>query len=519
MKKVYLSKFAKLSWALLVVVGLAFVTTSCKDDKDDKVDPEPIVLDGVYIKGGSTALTDYDTKGKLKVTRNEANDNTERAQLMEIYIAVKGGAPGFNIISVAGDVKTTYAPGADFAVVPEGERDGDEPQMDFWRGSYAEGTTAFTVPADGLYHVVIDTEIKKIAIAPVVWGVIGGATPGGWGSSTELTSLGFDLNTMTFEATDLSLTKADFKFRYSNGWKIILDPNYDLGGGKTGIKVNTNYGGSVAALIPGGDNISNTDPGKYTVKMVWTLGSGDAATLTKTGNPPVTDYTTTELGLIGDGLMVNGAQYSWDSATLMLSVPTIENETIYTWTYNNVELTTLGSFKIREGQDWTKKSIGYKDVTMAGSSADKFETNGDGNFVPKEDGTYDMVLTIDATTETYTFTVNPAALPTELYMLGNGCNAGWDWDNPMPMLGTGGLYTITTELKGTGTGIKFIPTPGVSVVQYGTNSTGTSTGGPLIYRTNIGGKEPAPIPAPETIGNYIITVDTNALTYTIAPAK
>ena len=521
MKKVNLSKFVKLSWTLLIVLGLAFATTSCKDDPDE-VDPDPIVLDGVYIKGGSTALTDFDTKGKLKVTRNEVTQ-ADRAQLMEIYIAVKGGAPGFNLVVVAGEVRTTLSPGADFAVVPEGERDTDEPQMDFWRGSYTEISTsegsAFTVPTDGLYHVVIDTEIKKIAIAPVVWGIIGAATPGGWTNGTELPSTGFDLNTMTFEAKDMTLQKGDFKFRYSNGWKIILDPDYDLGGGEVGIKVNTNYGGSVAALIPGGANISNTVIGKYTAKMVWTLGAGNSATMVKTGDLNIIDYTNTELGLIGNGLIINGVQHNWgDDSTVMLTTPTVENETTYTWTYNNVEITTLGSFKIREGQDWSKKSIGFKDVTMAGLSADKFETNTDGNFVPMEDGTYDMVLKIDAVTETYTFTVNPAGVTTELYMVGDGCSAGWSEKTPLPMEGTGGVYTKTTTLNGTGTAIKFLTTPGQWQPQYGTDATGTSTGGILLLNDGTG-SDPDNIPVPDTAGEYLVTVNTNDMTYTIAAAK
>ena len=40
--------------------------------------------------------------------------------------------------------------------------------------------TQFTVPEDGLYHVIVDTEVGVIAIAKVEWGLIGGATPNGW---------------------------------------------------------------------------------------------------------------------------------------------------------------------------------------------------------------------------------------------------------------------------------------------------------------------------------------------------
>ena len=62
---------------------------------------------------------------------------------------------------------------------------------------------------------------------------------------------GFDLNTMTFTITDVEMTKADFKFRYSGGWKVELDPDFDLGDGNSGIKVNCNFGTAVDNLVPG----------------------------------------------------------------------------------------------------------------------------------------------------------------------------------------------------------------------------------------------------------------------------
>ena len=455
MKKITLKIAMLLS--MVIMVALVFSVTSCS--KDEETTPPTVVLDGNYVFGGSTALSTYDSKGMLKVTRNEVNQ-TDRSTLLELYIAIKGGAPGFYISSVAGNVKTFYNPGADFAVVPESERIADEPKVDFWRGSYVSGTTgaAYTVPTDGLYHVVIETKLMKVAIMPVVWGVIGTATPGGWDGSTAMPAQAFDLSSMTFQITDLVLKKSDWKFRYSDGWKVVIDTTEDLGGGKTGVRVNTNYGGAVDALVPGGDNILNDVPGIYTVKMVWALGTGNTATLTKTGDLEVTDYTNTELGLVGDGLMVGGVQQTWD-VTIMLSKLIVENITTYYWYYNGVEITTLGSFKIREGQDWSGKSIGYPAVTMAGLAADKFETNGDGNFVPKESGTYDIELKIDAVTETYTFTVNPAGAAPEMFMLGDGCSAGWDNTLTLPMTGTGGVYSITTNLT-TGKFIKFITTLG-----------------------------------------------------------
>lgn len=502
-----------LKLSLMLVAALTIFISSCKDDK--KTDPPKVIEDGLYVKGAGTALTDYDAKGLLKVTRNEVNQ-TDRPELMELYVAVKAGAEGFNIVDVVGGVPTVYGPGADFAVVAEADRNVDEPKVDFWRGSYTASTTPFTVPADGLYHIVLDKTLGKIAVLPVVWGVIGAATPGGWGGSTPMPSTGFGLTTMTFEVTDMVLTKADYKFRYSDGWKVILDAAYDLGGGVVGIKANTNFGGTIDALVPGGANITNATPGKYTMKMVWTLGSGFVASATKTGDLQLIDYTNTELGLVGNGLMVDGVQHNWD-VTVKIGKPAVENVTTYIWTYNQVQVTTLGSFKIREGQDWTKKSIGYNDVTMAGISADKFTTNGDGNFVPTEDGTYDMVLKIDAVTEKYTFTVNPAGAAPEMFMLGDGCLAGWDNTKALPMTGTAGVYSITTSLTA-GKYIKFITTLGQWAPMYGTDAAGTSASGNLVYRPTESDPDPSSIPTPAADGKYVITINTNTLTYTVAPA-
>jgi hypothetical protein len=518
MKKSNFFSTVKLSW--MVLLALVMVVSSCKKDDDDDDDKPPvIVLDGIYVKGGSTPFADFDAKGIMKATRNEVNQ-TDRAQLLELFITLKAGDPGFNIVKVAGSARTTYGPGANWAVVGEADRINDEPKLDFWRGAVAETETAFKVPADGLYHVIFDTELGIAVVVPVqYWGLIGAATPGGWGGDTQLAAGGFNMNTMTFEATNVVLTKADFKFRYSGGWKVIVDDNIDLGGGVVGVRVNTNFGGAVNALVPGGSNIANETGGKYTAKMVWTLGTGYAATMTKTGDLDAFNYTNTELGLIGGSLIVEGVSWGWENG-YQLHKPVVENETNYTWTWSNIEFAVDGGgFKIREGADWNGLSFGYPSVVMAGLAADNFETNGDGNFVPKAGGVFDITFKIDAVADIKTFTINPAGAAPELYILGDGSLAGWDNTAALPLSGTGGNYTITTTLGGAGKYIKFITTLGQWAPQYGTDGTGTSTGGPLVFRPTESEPDPSAIPCPEAAGDYVITVNTNALTYTIAPAK
>jgi hypothetical protein len=82
--------------------------------------------------------------------------------------------------------------------------------------------------------------------------------------------------------------------------------------------------------------------------------------------------------------------------------PVVTGGTTYTWTYN-IPINQAGDFKIRQGTDWSGKSIGYGDVTMAGPAAANFSDDG-GNFKVDITGSYTLVLVIDAVTENYTFT-------------------------------------------------------------------------------------------------------------------
>jgi hypothetical protein len=364
----------------------------------------PEVADGFYIRGLATACPELHPKARMTVTRNEVTQ-TERLSLLELYIPLLAGENGFNIVRVNGNSQVVYGPGNEFAVVPVGG--GDEVQVAFQRGPVTVTNTKFSVPDDGMYHVVIDYELEKAVIVPVHWGMIGAATPSGWSESTPMMESEFNLDTMEWIIEELTFLEGSWRFRYSDGWKVIVDPDVDIGGGILGVKVNTNLGNTIDSLIPGGSNIYNNEPGMYSCNLSYILGSGYAASLVKTANLPVVDYSDTELGLVGDGLIVDGNQHNWD-VSIMLHTPIVQNETDYYWTWEDVEVSTSGAFKIREGQNWSGFVFGYQDVIMAGPSANLFEAGNDGNFVSVENGIYDFELKIDASNEMKTLTVNPA---------------------------------------------------------------------------------------------------------------
>jgi hypothetical protein len=331
-----------------ILLGALIVFTSCgKDDPDD-----PIVLDGLYVIGDVSAFPDFDAKARMKVTRNEVTQ-TDRASLYELYIPLKAGAAGFQIAKVAGSVKSYYGPGAAFGDITAGTT--DEPQVTFQRGEYAENTSMFTVPADGMYHVVIDTEVGKVVIVPVHWGIIGAATPGGWGGSTVMDEGAFDLNTMEWTLTGVELRNGDWKFRYSNGWKVELDTVLDLGGGNKGVKVNTNLGEAVDALIAGGANIVNALPGVYNMSLSYTVGTGFTATATKTADLPLTSWVDVVLDAVGGGVSIDNPNAtadpsSWNWGNVLVAdnagIPTKVGD-VYTWTWMGIILEAAQGFKLR----------------------------------------------------------------------------------------------------------------------------------------------------------------------------
>ena len=386
--------FLKSTKTLVIMAALFGVITlnSCKDDEEVTPAEEELVEDGFYIQGPSSAYAGYDIKATLSSTRNEVLQE-DRATLLEIFVALKAG-DGFNIMQVAGNERTSWGPGTDWASAMGGN---EEPQVDIQRGAIATTSTRFTVPTDGLYQVVIDTETGKGAVVPVEWGFIGQSTPGGWSGDTKFDAPAFDMTTMTWSLTGVEMGGGEWKFRYSGGWKVEIDTTIDLGDGKKGVKFNTNFGNDAAgaafagALVPGGDNYTDAS-GVYDVSMTWTAGSGHTAVYTKTGDLPARDFSTVEVGLIGDGVQDG----NWDGE-LFATTPAKDGD-VYTWAYNGVQLASAGGFKLRTAGTWDDINEGYSDI-VTGPSASDIQDNG-GNMQAKADGTYDIVFTIDAAAET-----------------------------------------------------------------------------------------------------------------------
>ena len=377
MKSLKLSLISK-TLSLLLLMSLVFIGCD-KDDSSGSTDP--ILEDGIYVFGEGTALTKVESKGLMKAATNEADSNKPRTGMYDLYIAVKAGTQGFNIGKVVGGKLTTLGPGTNFAVVADADKITDEPRLWFSRGSTQVTTNKFTVPEDGLYHVVYDETLNLAVVARVQWGIIGGATPDGWGGSTAMTSSAFNQTAMSFEVKDLILLAGEYKFRYSNGWKIVID------GEK--VRANTNFGGAANNLQAGAGNIQNTVVGKYTVRIDWTLEKGIAATVTKTGDYTPPAYPK-DMYVVGDA-----TAYGWDTpgskadGIMYKLAGGAPNEGIF-WKICHLE--GGKGFKV-SAANWGTPNLGFSEITEFDSQGTSV-TNGGGNLSVENSGMYIIVINL-----------------------------------------------------------------------------------------------------------------------------
>lgn len=371
---------------------------------------QPTVVDGMYILGTSTSFSDYDSKCRMTNAINEFGGNP-RLGMYEIYMTLTASNKGFNIVEVSNNTETTLGP-LDISTKVI-NRTNDQIDATIQLGSFSNNSNKFTVPNDGLYHIVLDKKRNIIAIVPINhWAIIGSATPNGWGSETVLPKKGlFNKTNMEYEQTNIRIDRGEFKFRYDNGWRVELSGD--------SVKIKTSLGGSsIDALSPEGASINITAPqrGFYTINLKWSISEGFKATMTKTGDISFIDYSNYKLGLIGNSyLKANGSQANWDEnwgATLTnplayTTTPVVTNTTTYTWTWDHVVLTPPLSdnmkLTIRQNDNWSGKIIGYYNANITGAAASNFTGDG-GNFICNVSGDYKFVLVIKADTEEYTLT-------------------------------------------------------------------------------------------------------------------
>lgn len=107
---------------------------------------------------------------------------------------------------------------------------------------------------------------------------------------------------------------------------------------------------------------------------------------------------------------------------------------------------------------------------------------------------------------------------TPIYLLGSATTVGWEAGDALEMtyLEDGKFAIVETLTPVADAYMKILSDQGAWAPQWGTDETGTSEGGPLVYRPTEDVEDPPGIPGPEVEGDYYILADTANLSYEIS---
>ena len=141
------------------------------------------------------------------------------------------------------------------------------------------------------------------------------------------------------------------------------------------------------------------------------------------------------------------------------------------------------------------------------------ESNPDPPSIPSPPTAGEFIVVFNITALTYSVT----AMPATVYLVGDGCSAGWTPTAGLAFTKTGvGKYSLTTTLTAAKNLKIMYSNSGAWAPQWGTVSGAISALGKLSFRPNDAAADPASIPSPASAGSYKIELDFNENTYKIS---
>ncbi len=261
---------------------------------------------------------------------------------------------------------------------------------------------AFSVASDGFYVIAYDDTMGEIVYDKIeTAGIIGAATPGGWGADTELSTATVTATGASWTLEDVTIDVGELKFRFNCRWAIDrrIDPLVDFDN-SNGYSFFTNFGNSIDQLKPGneGPNIQNDEYANFTVTLTWDPITGFAASLVKTGEAEPKPEYPEELYMIGGSL----GGWDWGVNGIQM-IPVHSNPHLFwriVWLDNDTD-TPLSppdpGLKFAPQADW----IGDFGVNAGTGATDGVWSKGSDNFPGvTESGYYMVVVNLETGAET-----------------------------------------------------------------------------------------------------------------------
>ncbi len=196
------------------------------------------VTEGLRILGGSVA-SDWNPGNSVPMQMTSSG-------VYETYQYITADGGGFKFVPLASGWDGDFELSADTPAGYLTQNGGDN----------------LTVNADGFYRVRIDMNDLSYSVIETNWGIIGDATPGGWGEDTNMTLRSNTKGEYTWTA-DITLTDGAIKFRANDDWGINFG-DYNMDG----------------FLDTENDNNIPVTAGNYHVELILNSATGFAYTIT-----------------------------------------------------------------------------------------------------------------------------------------------------------------------------------------------------------------------------------------------
>mgnify|MGYP003574218194 FL=1 len=420
---------------LLLNLLLAFVLiggmTACNDDEPGLEEKEGIdVAPGFYM-----AMEGQDPVAGAVLTAANVDGPSigalERSGFVQGYMYLTAG--NYNIVEVEDKQIAQVLGGAVTTVSGDDANNqecNDNTEYHVVASAQVDGA-AFAVPVDGFYVVAYDgfaSGTNDIVFDQIVSiGIIGDATPGGWGEDTGMAmTADFSADGFTAEAVDVTLDEAQMKFRFNCRWAVDRRTTTDQDfANDNGYSFWTNFGGTLngtdVSLIPGNDggNIQLSEYAEYKVTFSWDAIEGFAATVTRTGDAvPKPDFPEA-MYITGSATTYGWAEPATDANAIMHKVGN-GNDGLY---WKIAHLTAGEGFKLSAAA-WGIPNI---DCGMV----NEFDANGvtvtcSGNdWTIAEDGIYTVVLDLRDDM------IKVSIMATKVYGMGEAfpTTPAWEKDN------------------------------------------------------------------------------------------
>ncbi|MGL5318972.1 MAG: SusF/SusE family outer membrane protein [Bacteroidales bacterium] len=382
-----------ITFYLLLILTLV----SCEDNSNWKILEEPPV--GTYIVGSATVFTRAGAAAQLLPLKLDGSESSPNVVGIYTYLKANGDFA----------ISHSLTPN-ESSMWGMGEKIGSTENRATTYSLVNEGK-GFTVTEDGVYFIVVNTEMAELTVLPVKWGIIGNSTPNDWSKETPLEQFTYDnvQQEVTWTGTS-NIKDGEMKFRYSGDWgyhiNLTASEKVRL---YTDLTTDKNLGDAFMELSTGGPNITITASAKYEITIKLSIQTGTfSAKLVKVGdyNPPV--LYPEKIYMVGD------AAYGWPDNNWDEVADELIPVNGLAGSFWKIAYLKPGGFKFTIKKDWG----GDFGISSTNSSAIGEYATGNNNINVDKEGYYQIFVNLESK--------KISIIEPDIYLIGDLSDGGWD---------------------------------------------------------------------------------------------